>query len=127
MDWLVRVALRVDAAIKDTDCVGLQFDNELLNHVIDGLLADRDFNRAVVFPSREFALDENECALHEAFGDRLKTFPVGNDVVPLCSVLPLALLVFPGLPSGNGNLTTGVPFARSLVSAFLPTYPTMVS
>ena len=45
-----RVALRVDAAIEDADCVGLQFDNELLNHVIDGLLADRDFgNSAVVF------------------------------------------------------------------------------
>ncbi len=60
MDWLGRVASRVDAAIEDADCVGLQFDNELLNHVIDGLLAGRDFNGAVVFLSREFALDENE-------------------------------------------------------------------
>ena len=41
VDWLGRVALRVDAAIEDADCVGLQFDNELLNYVIDGLLADR--------------------------------------------------------------------------------------
>ncbi len=60
VDWLGRVALRVNAAIEDADCVGLQFDNELLNHVIDGLLADRDFNRAIVFASHELALDENK-------------------------------------------------------------------
>jgi hypothetical protein len=40
VEWLGRIALRVITAIEDGDCVGLQFDNELLNHVIDGLVAE---------------------------------------------------------------------------------------
>ncbi len=43
---LVCVALRVAAAIEDPDRVGLQLDDKLLNHVIDGLLADRHFDCA---------------------------------------------------------------------------------
>ncbi len=60
VEWLGRLALRVTAAVEDADRVGLQFDNELPSHVIDQLFADRDFNRAVVPASREFALNKNK-------------------------------------------------------------------
>ena len=75
-------------------------------------------------PSREFALDESECALHEAFGDRLKTFPCRAMTLCHC-VLSFHFApasVFPGLLGGDGKLDDGcVPFAGSLVSPFLPT------
>jgi hypothetical protein len=83
---LVCVALRVAAAIEDPDRVGLQLDDKLLNHVIDGLLADRHFDCAVILASGQFALDEYERALDKAFGDRLAAFPVSNDVVLLRSI-----------------------------------------
>jgi hypothetical protein len=92
-----------------------------LNHVIDRPLADHDFDRAIVLASGEFALDEYRRAFDEALGDGLKTFIVGNDVVLLRSVLPFTLIVLSGLLRGaTENLTTGVPFARYLASAFLP-------
>ena len=127
VEWLGRIALRVIAAIEDADCVGLQFDNELLDHVIDRLLADRNFDRAIVLASGEFALDEDQRAFDEAFGEGLKTLPVGNDVVPLRSVLHSPLSSFQDFLVATENLTTAMPLARYLASAFLPTNPTMVS
>jgi hypothetical protein len=47
--------LRAIIAIEDADRVGLQFDNKRLDHLIDRLLADRDFDGTVVLASGEFA------------------------------------------------------------------------
>jgi hypothetical protein len=85
---LVCVALRVGTAIEDPDRVGLHFDDKLLNHVIDRFFADRHFDRAVILPRGQFALDEHERALDEAFRNWFEAFTVGNDVMPLRPVLP---------------------------------------
>ena len=104
---LVCVALRTGTAIEDSDRVGLQFDDKLLNHVIDRFFADRHLDRAVILPRGQFALDEYERALDEAFGDGREALAVGNDAMPLRPVLPFALLVLPGLLGGNGEFDDG--------------------
>ena len=84
------VWLGVAGAVEHPDGVGLQLDDELLNDVLDGLLAIGDFDGPVVLAGVELALHEDVCAALEAWGQFGKTFSPGGDVVPLGLVFPLS-------------------------------------
>ena len=84
-------------AIKNADRIGLQFDDELLNRVIDGFaLADRNLDDSVVVTGCKLALDENVGAFVEAGSYLLEAFAEGNNVVPLGLFFPLVVVVLPG-------------------------------
>src|SRR5579863_5685038 len=94
-------------AIEKANCGGLQFDGELLNRILDGLLAAGHLNRAIVFAGSEFALHEDVCAFAEARRKLRKAASVCNDSVPLGFVFPLAFLVFPGARGRDRELSDG--------------------
>jgi hypothetical protein len=83
-------------AIEDADDVGLQFDNELLDHVLDWLLAIRNLDGAVVFTSVELALHQNMCSLVQPGGELLEALPECDHVVPLGLFFPVFAIVLPG-------------------------------
>ena len=97
----------VAGAIEKPDGVGLKFDGEQLNHMLDRLLAARHLDGAIVFARGEFALHENVCAFGQSWSDLRETLPVGNNIVPLSSVFPLAFVVLPGPRGRDGELRDG--------------------
>ncbi len=58
--------------IQNSDRIGFEFDDKLLDRVLDGLFAIRHFDRAVVLASDEFALHVDEAAFDEAFSGLAK-------------------------------------------------------
>jgi hypothetical protein len=51
--------LNAAGAIKNSDRIGFELDNKLLNHVLDGFLSVCNGDSAVILPSYEFALNED--------------------------------------------------------------------
>ena len=83
-------------AIEDPDRVGLQLDGDLLNHVLDGLLAAGHLDGAIVFAGSELALHEDVSAFAEAGCKLRKLVSVRDNIVPLGFVFLFAFVAFPG-------------------------------
>jgi len=97
----------VAAAVERADGIGLEFDDELLNHLLDRLLAARHLDCAIVFARGEFALHEDVRAFRQSWSDLREALPVSNDIVPLRSVFPFAFFVLPRARRGDGELSDG--------------------
>jgi hypothetical protein len=67
ISWLARRALtRIGDAIQNANRIGFELDGDLLDHVLNGLLAVRNRDGTVVLARGQFALDEDVGAFHEA-------------------------------------------------------------
>ena len=96
--------------IGDTDGVGFDFDDELLDDMLDGFaVAGGDFDGAIVVVSGELTLDEDLRAFDKAAGHGFKLFSEANDLVPLAFLLPLVVLVLPGFLGRDAELGDGGP------------------
>ena len=93
--------------VEKANGVGLQFDDELLDDVLDGLLASRHLDGALVCARGEFALNKDVSAFGEASGHGLEAFAESDDVMPLGLLLPLVVLVLPGLLGSDAELEDG--------------------
>ena len=91
-------------AIECPDGIGFEFDNELLNGVLDALaLAGRNLDRASVLARGQFALHKHVRAFHKAVRQLLEAFAESGDVMPLGLFFPLVVLVLPGLLGRDGE------------------------
>src|SRR4051794_24027403 len=107
-DRLSRFArLGVASAIENADRIGFELDSELLNNMLDGLLAVWNRDGAFILARAEFALREHVCAFYQARRHLGEARSVREDVVPLRSLFPLAFLVLPGLSGRHGKLCDG--------------------
>jgi hypothetical protein len=110
------------------DSVGFELDHELLNDMLESFaLPVGNFDEPIILARRQFTLHENVSALREPFRQLREAFAERDHVMPLRPFLPLLTLVLPGLFVATENFVTGVPFARYLVSAFLPIKPMIES
>jgi hypothetical protein len=92
-------------AIEYPDSVGFEFDNELLDDVLDVLaFPGGNLNGAVVLARGQLALQEDVGAFHQTVRQLGEAFAEGDDVMPLRFFFPLILLVLPGLLRCDGEL-----------------------
>ena len=110
----------IGRTIEDADGVGFDFDDELLDDVLDDFLAaGGHFVCAIVFVSGELALDEDLRAFDKTAGQSFKIWPKTNDLVPLAFLLPLVVLVLPRFLGRDAELSDGSAvgvFAGGIVS-----------
>ena len=97
----------VAAAVEKADGIGLEFDGELLNDVLDRFLAIRHLDGAIILARGEFPLHENVCAFAEAGCKLRKAVSIRDDIVPLGFVFPFTFVVFPGACSRDGKFRNG--------------------
>jgi hypothetical protein len=69
----------------------------LLDHVLNRLLAARDPDGPVVCTRAQFALHEHQRAFQQPWRHLGKALPEATYDVPLCLIFPLAVVVFPGV------------------------------
>jgi hypothetical protein len=78
------------------------------------------FDLTIVFVGGEFTLHEDKRAFDKTADHLVIICSKAHDVVPLCSLLPLVVLVLPDFLVATLNLMTGVPFGSCLLVASLP-------
>ena len=83
----------IAGVVEKADGVGLWFDSQLLNHMLDRFLAVGHLEGAIVFARGEFSLHEDMCAFGETWSDLREALPVSNNRVPLRFIFPFAFIV----------------------------------
>jgi len=95
--------------------LGFQFDNELLDYVLDALaLGRRNLDEAIVLARGQLALHEYVSAFPEPVRQLRETLAERDHVMPLCPFLPLVFLVLPGLLSRDGEFRDRGPVRQIL-------------
>ncbi len=121
------VGLRSVGTIQKAYGLRLQFDDQLLDDMLDRFLAAGYLDGAVIFAGGEFTLHQDMCALAEARSKLAKPCPKATTLCHCVLFFRSPWSSFQERVVATENLVTGVPFASWLVSAFLPMYPMMVS
>lgn len=98
-----------------------QFNHKLANGMLNGFLAFRYVDNAVLLTSTELAWYENVCSFGEPFLPLRKAGTEANDRKPLCLFFHSSFASFQDFLVATLNFTTAVSFSSRFVSACLPT------
>jgi hypothetical protein len=103
------IAVGTGRTIQEADGVGFQFDDELLDGMVDGILAVADFDLTIIFVGGQFALNEDKRAFDQTADHLVVVRSKANDVMLLRFLLPLVVLVLPRFLGRHAELNDGRP------------------
>ena len=114
--------------IEHPDGIGFEFDDGLLNRVVDTFaVAGRNLDSAIVVARRQLALHENVSAFYEPLRQLLKAFAEDHTLCHWVFSFHSLFSSFQDFLVATENFVTAVPFARYLVSALRPINPMIES